>query len=263
MSAIVSWRIVAILRRCSPTRRVSQTKSGSSASAKSASRQSSRNIATTVAITVVTFETIDVAVEVTHVLDAADVVRDPRLHLARARAGEEREREPLEVAVDGGAQVVHHALADLVREERLDDAEHAGGDGDRDHPGDEHVQQLLVVARAARVEDVAEQERRDRRRGRGEDDEAETARAARGTAGRGEGMPPEQRGRSGRIKQPAQTARRRIERRRPRPRGTTVKGTYSSQAARGRRARRWYSASGVRSSFPSRPSRGTARPWHR
>ena len=43
------------------------------------------------------------------VLDAADVVRDPALHLARARAREEREREPLQVPVDRGAQVVHDA----------------------------------------------------------------------------------------------------------------------------------------------------------
>ena len=65
MSAIVRWRVVVIFLRCSPTRRVSSTKSGSSTSAKAASRQSSRNIATMVASTVVTLETIDVAVEVT------------------------------------------------------------------------------------------------------------------------------------------------------------------------------------------------------
>ena len=51
--------------RSAPTRFVSQTKSGSSASAKTASRQSSSTIATTVAITVVTFASTDVAVEVT------------------------------------------------------------------------------------------------------------------------------------------------------------------------------------------------------
>ena len=69
------------------------------------------------------------------VLDAADVVRDARLHLAGARAREEREREPLQVAEDGRAQVVHDALADLVREQRLPDAEHAGDDRDHDHRG--------------------------------------------------------------------------------------------------------------------------------
>ena len=65
MSAIDSCRTFATLRRWSPTRFVSQTKIGSSASAKSVSRQSRMNIATTVASTVVTFETIEVAVEVT------------------------------------------------------------------------------------------------------------------------------------------------------------------------------------------------------
>ena len=47
-----------------PTLRVIHTKSGISASANSASRQSSRNIAITTAITVVTVETTEVAVEV-------------------------------------------------------------------------------------------------------------------------------------------------------------------------------------------------------
>ena len=52
------------LRSC-PTRRVSQTKNGSSASEKAARRQSRATIATNAAITVVTLETIDVAVVVT------------------------------------------------------------------------------------------------------------------------------------------------------------------------------------------------------
>ena len=54
-----------ILRRSPPTRRVIHTKNGSRASENAASRQSSANIAMIVAITVVTLETIDVAVEVT------------------------------------------------------------------------------------------------------------------------------------------------------------------------------------------------------
>ena len=48
------------------------------------------------------------------VLDAADVVVDPRLHLAGSRPGEERKRQSLQVAEDGRAQVVHDTLADLV-----------------------------------------------------------------------------------------------------------------------------------------------------
>ena len=102
-------------------------------------------------------------------LDAADVVRDARLHLAGARAREEREREPLQVAEDRRAQVVHHALADLVREERLPDAEHAGDDGDRDHPaGGER--ELRRVVSLDRLQHAAQEERRDdaeRRRRRG------------------------------------------------------------------------------------------------
>ena len=135
MSASVSCVVFAILRRSLPTRRVRSTKSGMSANANSAScqleqehadhRRDDRRHARDDRRRGVRDDA----------LDAADVVRDPRLHLARARAREEREREPLQVAEDGRAQVVHHALADLVREQRLADAEHAGDDRDRDHPG--------------------------------------------------------------------------------------------------------------------------------
>ena len=61
------WRSAVTFLRWSPTRFVSQTNSGSRIRANRASRQSSRNMATTVAITVVTFESTDVAVEVTTV----------------------------------------------------------------------------------------------------------------------------------------------------------------------------------------------------
>ena len=126
MSAIVRWRVVVIRRRSSPTRRVSSTKTGSSASEKSASRQSSRNIATTAATTVVTFETIEVAVEVTTLWTPpmSFAIRDWTSPVRVRR--EERERQPLQVAVDGGAQVVHDLLADDVREPGLQHAEHAG-----------------------------------------------------------------------------------------------------------------------------------------
>ena len=67
MSASVRCCVAVIARRCLPTRRVRKTKKGSSPSEKTARRQSSRNIATTVAITVVRFETIEVAVDVTTV----------------------------------------------------------------------------------------------------------------------------------------------------------------------------------------------------
>ncbi len=95
------------------------------------------------------------------VLHAADVVGDPRLHLAGARAREEGERQALQVAVDGGAQVVHDALADEVRQPRLTDADHAGGDRDEDHPADEPAQQRRVAVGDRRVEHVAQQKRRD------------------------------------------------------------------------------------------------------
>ena len=65
MSATRPCRAAVILRRSPPTRRVIHTKNGSTASENAASRQSSANIAAIVARTVVTLETIDVAVEVT------------------------------------------------------------------------------------------------------------------------------------------------------------------------------------------------------
>ena len=66
-SASDACRSATTFLRWSPTRFVSQTKSGSSASANAARRQSSRIIAATVASTVVTFESTDVAVVVTTV----------------------------------------------------------------------------------------------------------------------------------------------------------------------------------------------------
>ncbi len=65
MSAIARWRWVVMRLRSRPTRRVSATNTGSSPREKAASRQSSNVMATTVASTVVTLETIEVAVVVT------------------------------------------------------------------------------------------------------------------------------------------------------------------------------------------------------
>ena len=230
MSAIVRWRLVVIRLRCSPTRRVSSTKTGSSTSANTARRQSSRNIATTVASTVVTLETIDVAVDVTTRLHAADVVGDARLHLAGARAGEEGQRHALQVAVHPGPQVVHHRLADLVREPRLVDADHAGGDGDADHAGDEPRQQGRVALRDGLVQDVAQQERRDHAEQRRDADQRRAPR--RGAAGRaGTGA----------------TTRRRLARRTARSAGRSGASARmnmrlrSDTATRQRHARRRYS----------------------
>ena len=115
-------------------------------------------------------------------LDAADVVCDPRLHLAGARPREEGERQALEVLVDGGAQVVHHALADEVRLPGLGDADHAGDDRDRDHPGDQDVEARRVDVRALCqdvVQEVAQEERRDDAEPGRDHDQAEQAQEAR------------------------------------------------------------------------------------
>ena len=64
MSAIDSWRVIEISRRAAPTFRVIRTKIGISPSATIASSHWIRNIAITVAITVVTVDITEVAVEV-------------------------------------------------------------------------------------------------------------------------------------------------------------------------------------------------------
>ncbi len=66
-SASDACRSAVTFLRCSPTRFVSHTNSGRSASENAASRQSRSTIATTVASTVVTFASTEVAVEVTTV----------------------------------------------------------------------------------------------------------------------------------------------------------------------------------------------------
>ncbi len=141
--------------------------------------------------TVVTFETIDVAVDVTTVWTPPMSFAMRRLHLAGARAREEGEREPLQVPVDGGAQVVHDLLADAVRLPGLGDADDAGSRSGsrpcrrragragacRDWPS---------AVRGARCQQVAQQERRARRRARPRtgSSSSEPRRAAGGRAGR-------------------------------------------------------------------------------
>ena len=65
ISDIDCWRWAAMRLRCAPTRLVSKTKNGTRTSAKTARRQSSRNMATTVAMTVVRLDAVEVAVVVT------------------------------------------------------------------------------------------------------------------------------------------------------------------------------------------------------
>ena len=110
--------------------------------------------ATIVAITVVTFETIDVAVIVTTLCDAADVVGDARLHLAGARPGEEGERHPLQVAVDRARRSCMTRWPTRFERYVWHDAERRRGDRDRDHAGDEQRQRARVAARDRVVEDA-------------------------------------------------------------------------------------------------------------
>ena len=105
------------------------------------------------------------------VVDAADVVGDARLHLARARAREERQRHALQVCEHRRAQVVHHALADLIGDPRLRHADHAVDDRQRDHARDQPREQLQVVADDALVDGFAQQERRGHAEHRSEHDQ--------------------------------------------------------------------------------------------
>ena len=125
-----------------------------------------------------TVETVEVAVLVDDVVDPADVVGDPRLHLSGAGAREERQRHPLQVRVHRGAQVVHHALADLVGDPGLRDADDAVDDRQRDHAGDHPREQFQVVLEDALVEGFAQQERRGDAQDRAEDDQPEQQRQA-------------------------------------------------------------------------------------
>ena len=123
------------------------------------------------ASTVVAFETIDVAVGRDDVLYATDVVADTRLHFSRARVGEEREGEPLEVSIDARAQVVHDALADLIREQGLEHADDAGQHGDGDHAADERREQTVVAIRKGVVKNRPQKKGRDHADGRRHEDE--------------------------------------------------------------------------------------------
>ena len=110
---------------------------GISASETSASSQLRRNIATTVAITVVTVDMTDVAVEVS-TLSTPPMSLLMRLCTSPVRvlvknASESRCR----CRKTRGTQVVHHPLPHLGRDVRLNDTDRAGPDRDRDHPPDQ------------------------------------------------------------------------------------------------------------------------------
>ena len=105
------------------------------------------------------------------VVQAADVVGDPRLHLTGARAREERERHLLQAVVDGGAQVVHHLLADDVRDVGLPDARRLRDEGDADHPEHRLGQDRSVVPEEPVVQRPLDQERVEHADPRGEHDQ--------------------------------------------------------------------------------------------
>jgi hypothetical protein len=79
-------------------------------------------------------------------LDAADIVGQPALNLARPSVGKEAQWQPLQVRVEGVAQVLHDALADDVVEVRLADADQAAHDGHQDHQADIEVELGQVLA---------------------------------------------------------------------------------------------------------------------
>ena len=83
-------------------------------------------------------------------LDAADVVRQAALDLARAGLGEEAQGHLLEMRVERVAQVLHHALADDVVDVRLADADEAAHDGQHDHQRHEQVELREVLVGDAR-----------------------------------------------------------------------------------------------------------------
>ena len=140
-------------------------------------------MATTVASTVVTFESTDVAVDVTTV-SMPPMSFAMRLCTSPVRVPrEEGERQPLQMAIDGSPQVVHDRLADLVREQRLEDADDAGHDRDRDHARHERRQQAEIniaagLLRERGVEHLAQKEGGHDADRRGDDDQAADDRKA-------------------------------------------------------------------------------------
>ena len=109
----------------------------------------------------VTLETIEVAVDVTTVWmpPMSFAMRDCTSPV-RVRV-KKRERQPLQMAVHGRAEIVHDSLPDDVREPRLRNAQHAGRDRDCDQPDDELVEESRLLLGQGHVEDRADQKRGD------------------------------------------------------------------------------------------------------
>ena len=96
-----------------------------------------------------------------HRLHAVDVVADAALDLARARLGEEAQRHPLQVGVEGQPQVVHHPLADHVRQVRLPDTDAGREERQHDHQRALQVEQANVLRAEQVVDDQLQQDRVD------------------------------------------------------------------------------------------------------
>ena len=98
-------------------------------------------------------------------LDAIDVVGHSGLHLTGAGAGEETQRHPQQVVVDGLLQVAGNILPHPAGEVRLDDTQRSANHHDgRDHPGQEpeqHQVQRTVGRKQRRVENLLDQHRVD------------------------------------------------------------------------------------------------------
>jgi hypothetical protein len=174
MSASVSWVVFAIRRRSLPTRLVKQHEQRINANANSASCQLSSSMPTIVATTVVTFDAIDVAVFVTTFwtppmsFEIRDWTSPVRVRVKKASDSFWRCRKT------AARRSCMTRWPDLIGHQRLDHAEDAGHDRDRDHSAGGQGQRGRVVL-SDRLEHPLEQERRhdaERRRG---DDQQEQA----------------------------------------------------------------------------------------
>ena len=94
-------------------------------------------------------------------LHATDVVGQPALDLAGPGLGEEAQGHPLEVGVQGAAQVLHDVLADDVVEVGLADPDQPGDDRQHDHQPDEQVELDEVALRDRVVDEELEEVRVD------------------------------------------------------------------------------------------------------
>ncbi len=116
-----------------------------------------------------------------HVLNAADVVLQPRLKLAGASGREEAKRHRLQMLEEPVAKVLHHPLADDGGEVRLHHADRRRDDGHEDHHPDEHVEQAQVRPAVPRreqrlVEDLLGEQRVDDPKPGGDQDQGQDER---------------------------------------------------------------------------------------